>query len=67
MATQADVLKASDEGLTIEERAKAEANAKFAEWHRAELEQRPRRILYFALAYGVIIIGAAALAIYGQP
>jgi hypothetical protein len=34
MATQADVLKTSDEGLTIEERAKAEANAKFAEWHR---------------------------------
>ena len=66
MATQADVFKSSDEVLTVEERASAAAHAKFAEWHRAELEERPRRILYFAIALGVIII-LAALLIHRQP
>jgi len=66
MATQADVLKTTDEALTIEERASAAVHAKFAEWHRAELEQRPHRILYFAIALGVIMIVAAAFLVHGQ-
>jgi hypothetical protein len=66
MALQADVLKTTDEALTVEECASAAAHAKFAEWHRAELEQRPRRILYFAIALGIIIIVAVAFLVHGQ-
>jgi len=66
VATQADVLKTTDEALTVEERASAAAHAKFAEWHRAELEQRPRRILYFAIALAVIMIVAVAFFVHGQ-
>jgi hypothetical protein len=66
MATQADVLKTTDKSLTIEECASAAAHAKFAEWRRAELEQRPRRILYFAIALGVIMIVAVAFLVHGQ-
>jgi preprotein translocase subunit Sec61beta len=66
MATQADVLKTTDEALTVEERASAAAHAKFAEWRRAELKQRPRRILYFAIAFGVIMIVAVAFLVHGQ-
>jgi hypothetical protein len=65
MVTQADVLKTTDEALTIEERASAAAHAKFAEWRRAELEQRPRRILHFAIAFGAIMIVAIALLVHG--
>jgi preprotein translocase subunit Sec61beta len=66
VATQADVLKTTDEALTVEERASAAAHAKFAEWRRAELKQRPRRILYFAIALAVIMIVAVAFFVHGQ-
>jgi hypothetical protein len=66
MATQADVLKTTDEALTVEERASAAAHAKFAEWRRADLEERPRRILCFAIALGIIIVAVAFL-VHGQP
>jgi hypothetical protein len=66
MATQADVVKTTDEALTIEERDSAAAHAKFAEWHRAELEQRPRRILYFAIALAVIMLVAVAFLFHGH-
>jgi len=65
MATQADVLKTNDEALTIEERASAAAHAKFAEWRRAELEQRLPRNLYFAIALGVIKMSAPDHTAYG--
>jgi hypothetical protein len=54
MATRVDIVN-TDEALTVEERASAAARAKFAEWHRAELEQRPRRILFFAITLGAVI------------
>ena len=66
MAMQADVLKTTDEALSIEERASAAAHAKFAEWRRDELKQRPRRILYFVIALGVILIVAIAFLVHGQ-
>ena len=66
MGTQADVLKKTDEALTIEERASAAAHAKFAEWRKAELEQRPRRILFFAIALCVILIVAFVFLVHGQ-
>ena len=53
MPTQTDMLKTPDEALTIEDRAGAAARAKFADWHKAELERRPRRILYFGIALGL--------------
>ena len=67
MVTQAEVLKGIEETAALEERSRAAARAKFAEWHRAELEQRPRRILYFAITLGVIIIVAVALLVHGLP
>jgi len=66
MATEADVVKTTDEALTIEERDSAAAHAKFAEWHVAELEQRPRRMLYFAIGLGVIMVVAVAFLVHGQ-
>jgi hypothetical protein len=66
MATQADVVKTTDEALIIEERDSVAAHAKFAEWHGAELEQRPRRMLYFAIALGVIMFVAVAFLVYGH-
>jgi hypothetical protein len=62
MATQTDGLRPTNEGLTLEERAGAAARAKFADWHKAELEGRPRRILYFGIALG--LIAAIALAFW---
>jgi hypothetical protein len=63
--TRADALKGTEERLAFEERARA--RAKFAEWHRIELEQRPRRILYFAIATGAIMMVAIALLMHGLP
>ena len=65
MGTQADVLKKTEEALTVE-RASAAAHAKFAEWRKSELEQRPRRILFFAIALCVILIVAFVFLVYGQ-
>ena len=67
MVTQAEPLKGTEETAALEERSRAAARAKIAEWHRAELEQRPRRILYCAIAVGVIIIVAVALLVHGLP
>ncbi len=66
MATQVDVLKTTDETLTVEERAGAAARAKFAEWHKAELEGRPRRILYFAMALGAALAVALIFLVQGR-
>jgi len=57
MATEADVVKTTDS---------AAAHAKFAEWHVAELEQRPRRMLYFAIGLGVIMVVAVAFLVHGH-
>jgi hypothetical protein len=67
MATQTDALKTADEALTVEERAGAAARARFADWHRAELEERPRRVLYFAFVLTVILTVAIVLVIHGRP
>jgi hypothetical protein len=61
MTTHADVLKTKEDALSVEDRASAAAHARFAEWRKAELEQRPRRILYFVVAVVVIVIAVVAL------
>lgn len=66
MATQADILKTADETLTVEERAGAAARAKFAEWHKAELEGQPRRILYFAMTLGAALAVAIIFLLQGR-
>ena len=66
MATQVDVLKTTDEALTVEESAGAAARAKFAEWHKAELEGRPRQILYFAMALGAALAVALIFLVQGR-
>jgi hypothetical protein len=67
MATQTDALRPTNEGLTVEERAGAAARAKFADWHKAELEERPRRVLFFAFVIAVILTVAIVLVIHGRP
>ena len=62
--TQAGVFKSAEETLSFEERAGIAARAKFAEWRRVEAEQRPRRILFCAMAGGVII--AVAIVVLTQ-
>ena len=65
MATQTDIIKMPDEALTVEDRAAAAARAKFADWHKAELEGRPRRSLYFGIALGLIAAIAVAFWVPG--
>ena len=67
MATQTDALRTADEALTVEERAGAAARAKFADWHKTELEERPRRVLFFAFVLAVILTVAIVLVIHGRP
>ena len=59
--TQGGVLKRPEEAFSSEERAGIAARAKFAEWRRIEAEERPRRILYWAIAGGaglaIVILG----------
>jgi hypothetical protein len=45
----------------LEKRASEAAHAKFAEWHRKEREERPRRILLFSLAAVVIVVATVLL------
>ncbi len=40
----------------LEKLASEAAHAKFAEWHRKEKAERPRRILLFSLAAVVIVV-----------
>jgi hypothetical protein len=40
----------------LEKRASEAAHAKFAEWHRKEKEERPRRVLLFSLAAVMIVV-----------
>jgi hypothetical protein len=55
----------TDEEEEFEERARAAAQAKFAEWHRLEKETRPRRIVYFCVATCLIAI-VMILFVYAQ-
>jgi hypothetical protein len=64
MVMQADVFKRTEETQACEERAKAAARAKFAEWQKIDLEERPRRIMYFAIFVGVITIVVVALLVH---
>jgi t-SNARE complex subunit (syntaxin) len=50
-----DVLS-TDNPHELEKWASEAAHAKFAEWHRKEREERPRRILLFSLAAVVIVV-----------
>jgi hypothetical protein len=67
MATQADVLRTTDEALTAEKRAGAAAHAKFADWHKAESAEWPRRVLYFAFVLAVILTVAIVIVVHGRP
>lgn len=45
----------------LEKRAREAARAKFAQWHQEEREQRPSRILMFALGAVVIVVATVFL------
>jgi hypothetical protein len=45
----------------LEKRAREAAHVKFAQWHQEEREQRPRRILMFALGAVVIVVATVLL------
>ena len=65
--TQADVVKSAEETLLFEERAGIGARAKFADWRRVEEDKRSRRILYWAIAGGVIIAVVTLALMRGLP
>jgi hypothetical protein len=65
--TQADLVKSAEETLLFEERAGIAAREKFAEWRRIEAEERPRQILYWAIAGGVIIAVVILALMRGLP
>jgi len=65
--TQSDVSKSAEETLLFDERAGIAAREKFAEWRRIEAEERPRRILYWAIAGGVIIAVVILALMHGLP
>ena len=50
----------------LNNRASAAAHAKFAEWQKQERDQRPRRILMFTLAAGVITVAAALVTFFSR-
>lgn len=47
----------------LENKSSAAAHAKFAEWHKQERDQQPRRILMFTFA-GVVITLATAILVF---
>ena len=58
----ADVKGASGNNVNeLEDRARAAAHAKFAEWHKQERDQQPRRILLFSGASVVITVATVLL------
>lgn len=59
MAEEAKV-KFTDASVELEDMARAAAHAKFAEWHKQERDQQPRRILMFTLAAIVITVATSA-------
>jgi hypothetical protein len=63
---RASLSDASISAHELEDQAKAAAHAKFAQWHRLERDQQPRRVLLFSFAGVVIIVVTVFLMFIGR-